>query len=1433
MEKQAEIFPSLLEPSFKGVTREAVDVLNKRLETVGVDPVKDLSDLKERTSSGLFRKSLKDIGKKSQYPILTGENLKNFLSESGVRKVSNLSRTSVPYSLPLVSEQAVERTDELAVKEQVKTKTTISDQQSFPTTACGEGFDPERCVLESKSPYSMHEVESFMERYNIYKPSGASYTSLCDILRAHWTKYMTDALVDLFTKQKVSDLSSTQLHTLAAERGIQSRGVSDADLGRQLIRYMVDNLLTVDALQFGLGEASVSIVDTIMNGTLDIASESITPKQRLAIMMVGARWNPRLLEFISVPDPSDAQLRLEFENFQQAMNNLRGAVIKLSDQQAIKAASQLASTIAKTASKQEKVSAEAISENTSVPTRTQARSEDDIVHFIANMKFATLPDSTFRVASQMVKSSGLLKKLAAGQFVSFVPDDDFVKNVVLRALKCTLDQFLAAPSLSQILSLNTFRDSGKFRVGSFKSLQGKEWPIRRVTNEDGTFSWVADDKNDPKHTKEIAISDDVLVHANLKFHRLDGLLLTVPLRDELMRQVKEPVKSSPARVKSSSKPAPSPVPVFNLEGLDDDAEPQQEAPRIKTEDEMIQELLAFEGVKYQSVHDLLYGKNGLLKNLQAAEPSRLKPEDLTRRKGSKYIDKSEGEVLKRIAVVFAEQRRVNPNFDVQLTGDATRTLEDLLKLKIRATPARVPPPVVDEKTLLETISQRKELTMMSKLLNEVQPAIQLSGRNLFLPTDSALKNFLTTTGVSLERLKDADTLSFFIDAHSSKDDVDGDEIEMEDGNEHDVDGMTLDGPFEALDGKLYVLHSVFRTEELAGQLGFELGEAPSETREEPSETLGDAPTGDCERLEYLAQKVGVRASTMREVFGEGPLQFPGGVESMTNEEFKDFYLAQISGALPQLDISEVSSFLTSGFVKFLRAVAIAYSSSQSAADLAFGCDELGKLHIVGTRREITGHGMSTQVEVEPTPDESAEGVEPTPEVAPEKGKEEADEGASGPQENPLLEAVKSRDDLSETLSWLELTGLADSLADGSNVTIFAPDNKAWRLLYAKLKKTKEQLIDKMLGAAGEVLKLHVVPQVLDHDDLLTIGNSPDFHVDTLQGTKVPIGYSAQSDLGVAYGTSDVELKVPSFEGALYVISAIQQVDTLTKFKRAPFPVQEPEGPPVVVADLSGVVPLKSAMEPIEEISTELEEEPIATPISLEEIPVDEDGLVKGEAPVDIEIPEVLTKLISESQEQEASPEEDSGLLMYNFTESEEDLSASHLAFTISTQFDGLDVFNFAKNRAVTLFVPNNDAWVNADFSAYTEDDDADAKVTELGDEHSEVLDRVVLRHVMDGGFSWEALKEKLEAGAESFVMMDGEGEPARLQDGQIYFRENHLDMITESRQFGNCWMHLISGVLVPLEVQVEEEDAEMAAAVAASLEDNIPVFTLEGLDEDE
>jgi len=1198
MEEPNEIFKRMKLDSFKGLTTTSLDILNARLGVVDLPKISTLLELKRQSESGLFRKTLQDVGKKGKYNVILKSTQEEFLKASGVPGISGLNLDAITK----VSEKAVEMTNELQKPLPVQEKTiagrrTREDAKYF-TTACGESFDPERCFLDSKSPYSLYEVESFMDRYNIYRPKNADYNNLCDILRQHWTKYMTDVLIDLFTKQKATDLTSTQLHTLANERGIQTRGVSDEELGRQLIRYMVSSLLTIDATQYGLGDAAVSIVDTIMDGTLDITSDVVTPKQRLAIIMIGARWNPRLLGFVSVPDYKNDRLRLEFENFQQAIHNLRTAVKGLSPQQSVKAASQLASTIAKTTQANQKQTAAAVSEQTEIPLPTPDRAEDDIIHFIAGMKFASQPESTFHILSEVFRNTDFFKQTSVGNFIVFAFDDQFILQSVLPALKCSREKFESLKALGDALALNTFRDFGPFKAGNIKSLKGKEWPIRKVKS-----GWVADDKADPKQVLEISISPDVLTHRNLKFHRLQGLLLTVAVRDELIAQSKTlevPVKKSAPRVERKTVPEKPKV-------------VQVEKPL--SDEEMMDAWL--KGKNYSTVSDFLYGPRGVLKQWKDADPNRFNVDDLVR---LAKMSRPEAEILKRIAIAFNAQKRINRNFDVQIGASGSKALLDLLKMKIHATPAKPPPP--KPKTLLEVIRETPEI---SDFYSNFLTSLDLTKKTYFVPSNAALKSFMDKYEVNIDHLKDPDNISAVQDAHSTSEIVnEEDTFAMDDGSERDLDEMGVVTPLEGADGKIYIIQEVLESDELKGQLGLEISEARSERPAEPEkQTLEDVPDRYCERFEYLAQKAGLKARKMRDVFESGPLRWPSlDLATSTTDEFRDAYLAQLTGELPQYDFDDIASVFSGGFTSFLYTIAVAYKSNTRSADLAFGCDELGKLHIAGQRKLVTGASV------------------PLPTPLPVKQEEI-------PVEEPEVAAVEE-------------------------------------------------------------------PQ------------------ETLQEETEP---------------------------------------------------------------------------PLEESEIPQEEIPVVADILTEE----PEGRFVGTAPVDVEIPESLKRAISPPEEESETSEEDE---MHNFVRDASDLTSAYKAFTESTQFDGLDVFNWARDRTITLFVPNDTAWANANLSMYESDD----------------LDTILKHHIMDDAVGPDDLKRMIKAKDHELIMLDDEEEHIDLKNDHIYFRETAADRIISSHQLGNSWLHVISTVLVPLgtQIAVESPVEEQTEEVG---ETNLD-FDLEGLADD-
>lgn len=561
IEEGVSSYPGFARSTWRGITNTALEILNSRLREKSRPVIQDLEELKEASRNGLFRKSLKDVTGKGVGRLVNAEIQKKMLVDSGLGG-SDLSFTGTgKYKLDDVLEKAIELTDELVVKETtLKTKAVAKKTKEIPTTstACGETFDPERCSLSkyAKSPYRLEEVQAFLKTYHIYEPTAqnADYKSLCDLLKDHWTRYMTAALVDVFGSGKAPKISSRELRNMAIERGIKfEKNDSDEEITRLLIRYMVDNILTIDAAQYGLGESAVSIVDTLMGGDLNI--EHLEPKARLAVIMVGARFNKKLLDFVTASVDADVvgtpEFKKEFNNFQQGLAHLRRSVEEMKPAQSAKVVEGLAAAIAKTAKTTAKKTAAAVSQNTSAPLATKPRVKQEILEFLSNAVFNEHPEDSFKMFAELLDKSGIadmLAKTISGSVV-LATTDAAMKDITTKIFKTDFETLSSLRAIHNGAKMMVVK-ADKLKEGNFKSSDGASLKVSSLGDK---FEVV-----DVNTKFSIFVSEEYNDHDGIKFYRATNMLMKRDYKaamTELAERSKAPevVAEKPKTVKAKSK----------------------------------------------------------------------------------------------------------------------------------------------------------------------------------------------------------------------------------------------------------------------------------------------------------------------------------------------------------------------------------------------------------------------------------------------------------------------------------------------------------------------------------------------------------------------------------------------------------------------------------------------------------------------------------------------------------------------------------------------------------------------------------------------------------------------------------------------------------------------------------------------------------------
>jgi hypothetical protein len=567
MEGEEEEYPGLL--NFQGLTTGSLSILNNRLTEVRQPKILNLKDLKDQVAKGLLRKSRKEIVGKGVGRLIDAATQNAMLKASGLS--AGLSFTGAgKYKLDEVLEQAIQKTEKLLEQEVTpKVKAIAPKTKEIPVTvsACGETFDPERCSLskQASSPYRLDQVEAFLKAYHIYKPTtsdppkDSDYKSLCNLLTEHWTRYMTAALVDVFGSNKVVKLSSKDLRNMAIERGIKfESSTTDMEITKSLIRYMVDSILTIDAAQYGLGKSSGPLIDTLMGG--DLKLENLEPKSRLAIIMVGSRFNKKLLDFVTQSIDSEVMdsldFKKEFNDFQQGLANLRKSVESLKPEQSVRIASGLAQAIAKTTKMETQKTAEAVSHNTSAPLPTKKRVSQELLTFLADASFDEHPTDTFVLFSELLAKSKIIDTLARSTegYVVFATTDAAIKDMLKRFFQTDFETFSTLKSVHNALRMMVLKKS-KLESGKFKALDGSSIVVQMLEDK---FNVI-----DTERKYTIVVSAEYNEHSEIRFHRTANMLLQRDLKAvkaelvNLSKAPSSPKKTSVKQILTSEEQAPS------------------------------------------------------------------------------------------------------------------------------------------------------------------------------------------------------------------------------------------------------------------------------------------------------------------------------------------------------------------------------------------------------------------------------------------------------------------------------------------------------------------------------------------------------------------------------------------------------------------------------------------------------------------------------------------------------------------------------------------------------------------------------------------------------------------------------------------------------------------------------------------------------------
>lgn len=1150
MTEKKDPFSYYFGSDFKGITVAAFNVLNDRLREQGQPKLKDLDDLKSRTvASGgmaLFRVTKKMVGGKQDHKLIGIKEQQAFLAQSGVKNYSSLGFSSATpiYSL---CEEAVKRTQTLvegsaAPKREMSKRTSSESSNSTFSTACGETFDPDRCAEMSSNPYSQQRIEEFLQRFQIFAPKDSKYSSLCEILKAHWTKYMTDVLVDAFSNPN-RVYTSKELRNMALERGIQIEGKPDQKIANDLIRFMIERLLILDATHYGLGDAADEMVRMLMEGSLGL--ESLTEKQRLAILMVGARFNKKLLNFVVAEASSDAEV--EFQKFQQSLANLRVAVQNLPASDSIKVASGVAESIAKTEKAAEKQENSNLAGKTEPPIPTASRVAHDNENFVSNLKL-TESGKTFKIMAKVLIETGYFHDLAKlnKKVHLFLTTDATLENILSKNLKnMSVEKFSKIPQMKDILRLVTFVESGNL-ISAIKKQNGK---IASISKDKYTATLSADEKIITlKHNElgaQIKVSTEGKEHGGVRFYAATGLMVG-PFMDDIIAAIN--IKTPPS-IRKNPSPEAKKVPKKVEVDLPDVVNNISKLDLTPCEQLMAQ----YKQKSISKAGQILYGPHGVLK---AVGHDLRSINDIKKLRsivvGSNMIegDISSGllDFVRQVALAFNKQTAINSNFDVQVNFSnptlTCKTLDDLINGKIKATPVVVAPKkapspkkqkeeeveeeeevgkeleddVEDFPTLRDALEETgcsKMITLIETLdddypLREILDDDGAAGFTVFAPTDKAFNAFIEKHATDFTSFaENGDLVQTFVESLYALEDVEpGSTVETVGGDMTRV-AKGKNAGFGA--SVLYVITKLDVPDIVIELL--DLGE--DTTAAEPTSDLKDLPSKSCERLEALLTKVGFGMPTMGDLVAK---HLPKGLGDMKVEDAKLSLVLNFMDSFQGIGGSESdwNEVFNHEFVKYLQEMIIGYNGNERLAKkFSLDCSSFDRLYVAGHSKVVAN--VASKIAQTPAP--------------PSK--------VAATSSNPLLKAIASRSELSESLSWLELTGLDIEIRDGKINTFFAPNNRAWDTLLKKFGFTKAEVADKRLKAIVVFLKYHMSEELLglrsDEMDIVTLHN----------GETVP----ATSNY---YGTGRIEVSEPDV--GLYVISEVQTTQGVKQMRES----REPE-----------------------------------------------------------------------------------------------------------------------------------------------------------------------------------------------------------------------------------------------------------------------------------
>uniref|UniRef100_A0A6C0CIP0 Uncharacterized protein n=1 Tax=viral metagenome TaxID=1070528 RepID=A0A6C0CIP0_9ZZZZ len=962
-EEENEILVEKYLADFSALSQSAIDLLNEVLSPydnpdtkrkaqttrpqipsyVYKGSIKDPQDLQNRSANGLF------TYKSGQNRLLvTAETQKSMLQLSGVRGATSLTlerKNAIPSkggkkgtsgqpSVTDVLKKAVELTAEFREVEAPKPKKKVV--QAVPerkttstvpvmTTACGEEFDPNRCMVGANGVYSWQKVKEFMEAYHLHQPTiktekigGAEFTTYCDILRTHWTRYMTASLVDAFGdvvvgKSKTPVLSRKQLERMAEENSIKIIAkMTDQAIAHLLIRVMVINLLTLDAVEYGLGKAAEPIVDSLLAGNLNLSE--LKPKTRLAVIMLASRFNKKLLDHIGLQE--DEKLDSEFQNFQQGLLNLRLSVEGLNAQQSAAVVSNLAKTVPR---------------KTVVP---MADKKSDLADIVSKIEFSEKPGGVFKNFARVLESTGILDTISASKqplTVLIIPDKEL--GVVLGKLKITLERFMALPSLPKAL-LSMILKTEELKSGQVVALDGSKYDVKKlkgkftITETIGrVYAYVPEEAN--------------VQSSGVKFYESDTVFC-----GSLIDNIKEEAEEKEVVTKNET-PCERIVSSY----------------RNKKTTKMLTMLLESGGVfgtaHSTTVDELRSNMAATIKSINATKQF------------SQIVDEEMATYLINLREALEKGRKINkifnPSFNLNEVSATCKAFKDLLsgntmpaKKVPERKPAPKPVPKKKEPSPPPEESEESEEQDLNDLFDELLKlgfekfVTILEASNVDIPGEGKIVVFAFPDGVIDEFLSDRDMS--FDDLLDNQNMVDAIKLA------HSVK-TSSDGPYLMGDGKTefeaeaeplyedeYLL--IYSTEDV--RFEEETTEEKPAVKTLPPKEKGKASS--CQRIMNIMQMMNMNFGTMGEFFADEAVS-PLSLSEMSPKEFGEEYIDKLADQ-SRLDLNDVfDANLTAYILNATKAyqIGIEGEKPEDYSKLPFDCNGWGKLEIGHFQHKITGN----------------------------------------------------------------------------------------------------------------------------------------------------------------------------------------------------------------------------------------------------------------------------------------------------------------------------------------------------------------------------------------------------------------------------------------------------------------------------------------------